>query len=95
MPMARFPKQTLTMLENDLDSTSNWAGNIKHCLDSYGFHDVWTDGAADETSFLSAFKSKTFERFQGENGTRKCPTVTDFFAFCTFKSIHVAEKQTI
>ena len=42
MPMTRFPKQTLTILENDLGKytstcTSNWAGNIKHCLESYGF----------------------------------------------------------
>ena len=82
LPMTRFPKQTLTRLENDFDThASNWAGNIKHCLESYGFQDIWTDRAADETSFLSAFKSKTFERFRGENGTRKCPAVTDFLPF--------------
>ena len=63
MPMTRFLKQTLTMLENDIDmhasnSTGNWAGNIKHCLESYGFQDAWTAGETNETSFLSAFKRK-------------------------------------
>ena len=37
LPMKSFPKQTLIMLEKILDmhafnSTSNWAGNINHCL---------------------------------------------------------------
>ena len=64
MPMTRFPKQTLTMLENDLvkctsTSTSNWAGNIKHCQESYGFQDVWTDGVVNEASFLSLFLKKS------------------------------------
>jgi len=69
MPMTRFPKQTLTMLKNDIDmhasnSIGNWAGNIKHCLESYGFQDAWTAGVANETSLLSAFKRKIVERFQ-------------------------------
>ena len=69
MPMTRFPKQTLTMLENDIDmhasnSTGNWARNIKHCLESYGFQDAWTAGIANETSFLSSSKRNMVERFQ-------------------------------
>ena len=75
MPMTRFPKQTLTMLENDIDihasnSTGNWAGNIKHCLESYGFQYAWKAGVANETSFLSAFKRKMVERFQEEWHTK-------------------------
>ena len=47
MPMTRFPKQALVMLKNCLDTNTthknrNWAGSIKDCLESYGFHDVWT-----------------------------------------------------
>ena len=62
--MTRFPKQTLTMLENNLvkctsTSTSNWAGNFKHCLESYGFRDVWTDGVVNEASFRSLFPKKS------------------------------------
>ena len=80
--MTRFPKQTLTKLENDLDinasnSTGNWAGNIKHCSESYGFQDAWTDGVPNETSFLSAFERKMVELYQ-EECTRKYPIVTDF-----------------
>ena len=33
------------------------AGNIKHWNDD-SVRDVWTDGAADETSFLPALKRK-------------------------------------
>ena len=96
MPMTRFPKQTLTMLENDLDihaanSTGNWAGNIKHCLESYGFQDAWTDGVANETSFLSAFKRKMVERFQEEWHT-KISNSERFSTYRSFKSIHAAEK---
>ena len=96
MPMTRFPKQTLTMLENDIDmhasnSTGNWAGNIKHCLESYGFQDAWTAGVANETSFLSAFKRKTVERFQEEWHT-KISNSDRFSTYRSFKSIHVAEK---
>ena len=45
MPITRFPKQALIMLQNSLDTEnrckrSNWAGSIKECLESYGFQDV-------------------------------------------------------
>ena len=45
MPMIRFPKQALIMLKNSMDNNTthknrNWAGNLKDCLKSYGFHDV-------------------------------------------------------
>ena len=40
-------------------SASNWAGNIKHCLESYGFQGVWTDGAVNEKNhFLPCSKVK-------------------------------------
>ena len=96
MPMNRFPKQTPTMLENDLDlytstSTSNWAGNFKHCLESHGFQDVLTNGAADETSFISLFKRKMVERFQEEWHT-KIFNSDRFATHRLFKSIHGAEK---
>ena len=43
--MIRFPKQALIMIKNSMDTNTthknrNWAGNIKDCLKSYGFHDV-------------------------------------------------------
>ena len=93
--MTRFPKQTLTMLENDIDihasnSTGSWAGNIKHCLESYGFQDAWTAGVANETSFLSAFKTKMVERFQEWH--TKISSSDRFSTYRSFKFIHVAEK---
>ena len=96
MPMTGFPQQTLTMLENDLVkctsiSTSNWARNIKYCLESYGFQDVWTDGVVNETSFLSLFKRKMVERFQEEWHTKIFNS--DIFAmYRIFKLLHRAEK---
>ena len=86
MPTARFSKQTLTMLENDLDmntptSTSNWAGDIKLCLESYGFQDVWTGGAVKESFYFSpVFKRKMVERFREELHTKIFNS--DRFATC-------------
>ena len=77
MPMTRFPKQALVMLKNRLDTNTtqknkNWAGSIKDCIESYGFHDVWTNGRAEnEKAFLSAFKQRMIERFKQEWFTKK------------------------
>ena len=84
------------MLENDLDmntstSTSNWAGNIKHCLESYGFQDIWTDGAVNEASFPSLFKRKMVERFKVEWHT-KIFNSDRFATYRIFKLLHGAEK---
>ena len=72
MPMTRFPKQALVMLKNRLDTNTthknrNCAGSIKDCLESYGFHDVWTNGRVEnEKAFLSAFKQRMIECFKQE-----------------------------
>ena len=84
------------MLENDLvkctsTSTSNWAGNIKRCLESCGFQDVWTDGVVNEASFLSLFKRKMVERFQEEWHT-KIFNSDRFATYRIFKLLHGAEK---
>ena len=68
MPIARFPKQVLVMINKRLVTTGlhencNWAGKIKTCLESYGFIDVWTDGLVMEYTFLTAFKGNMIERF--------------------------------
>ena len=47
MPTKRFPKQALIMMQNDRDNNGSrnirsWSSDIKHCLESYGFQDVWT-----------------------------------------------------
>ena len=72
MPMTRFQKQAWIMLKNSLDNNTthknrNWAGSIEDCLESHGFHDVWTDGRVEnEKAFLSAFKKRMIERFKQE-----------------------------
>ena len=63
MPIARFPKQALIMLQNSLDTEnrgkrSNWAGSIKECLESYGFQDVWAQGGVS-LSFCHQAKNDT------------------------------------
>ena len=95
MPTERFPKQALIMMQNDIDNngsrnTRSWASDIKHCLESYGFQDVWTGEVANETAFLSAFKCKMIERFQQE-WYSKVSSSERFATYCTFKSSHVAE----
>ena len=83
------------MMQNDIDNngsrnTRSWASDIKHCLESYGFQDVWTGEVANETAFLSAFKCKMIERFQQE-WYSKVSSSERFATYCTFKSSHVAE----
>ena len=95
MPTEQFPKQALIMMQNDIDdngsrNTRSWASDIKHCLESYGFQDVWTGEVANETAFLSAFKCKMVERFQQE-WYSKVSRSERFATYCTFKSSHVAE----
>ena len=72
MPMTRFPKQALVMDTNTTHKNRNCAGSIKDCLESYGFHDVWTNGRVEnEKAFLSAFKQRMIERFKQEWFTKK------------------------
>ena len=87
------------MLQNDLDRnvsnrTRNWAGDIKRCLESYGFQDVWTAGVVNETSCLCSFKRKMVERFQQEWYT-KVSSSDRFTTYSMFKSSHVAEKYIL
>ena len=82
------------MMQNDIDNngsrnTQSWASDIKDCLKSYGFQDVWTGEVANETAFLSAFKCKMIERFQQERYS-KVSSSERFATYCTFKSSHVA-----
>ncbi len=96
MPMTRFPKQALVMLKNRLDTNTthknrNWAGSIKDCLESYGFHDVWTNGRVEnEKAFLSAFKQRMIERFKQERFT-KISESERFSTYFSFKSVHQLE----
>ena len=81
IPTERFPKLALIMMQKDIDkngsrNTRSWASDIKHCLESYGFQDVWTGEIASETAFLSAFKCKMIERFQQE-WYSKCPVAKE------------------
>ena len=69
MPITRFQKQALIMLQNSLDTEnrgkrSNWAGSIKECLESYGFQDVWAQGGvSNEAAFFSAIRQKNDTTF--------------------------------
>ena len=96
MPMTRFPKQALVMLKNRLDTNTTHknryrAGSIKDCLESYGFHDVWTNGRVEnEKAFLSAFKQRMIERFKQEWFT-KISESERFSTYFSFKSVHQLE----
>ena len=97
MPITRFPKQALIMLQNSLDmenrcKRSNWAGSIKECLESYGFQDVWAQGGvSNEAAFLSAIRQKMIQRFKLEWST-KISNSDRFATYLLFKSVHQAEK---
>jgi hypothetical protein len=95
MPISRFPKQALTMLQNDIETNHsikhNWAGDIKACLDSYGFHTTWTNGVGNEAAFLALFKRKMLDRFQQEWCT-KISNSERFATYRIFKSVHNVER---
>ena len=94
--MTRFPKQALIMLKNSLDTNTthknrNWAGSIKDCLESHGFHAVWTDGRVEnEKAFLSAFKKRMIERFKQE-WFDKISESERFSTYFSFKTVHQLE----
>ena len=96
MPITRFPKQALIMLQNSLDTEngskrSNWAGSIKESLESFGFQDIWAQGGANnETAFLSAIR-QTIIRFKLEWST-KISNSDRFATYHLFKSFHQAEN---
>ena len=63
MPTERFPKQALIMMQNDIDNnrsknTRSWASDIKHCLESYGFQDVWTGTSPTKLHFFQNSNAK-------------------------------------
>ena len=65
MPITRFPKQALIMLQNSLDTEnrgkrSNCAGSIKKCLESYGFQDVCPEGGVSLSFRHQAKNDRTF-----------------------------------
>ena len=96
MPMTRFQKQALFLLKNSLGTNTtrknrNWAGSIKDCLESYDFHDVWTDGRVwTEKALLSAFKKRTIKCFKQEWFTKvsKSDRSSTYFSF---KTVHQLE----
>jgi len=95
MPIERFPKQALTMQENELATSgphaSNWASNIKQCLESHGFESAWTDGVTNIRAFLNSFRKSMILKFQ-EDWRNKLMSSERFGAYRIFKEIHKKEK---
>ena len=53
--------QAYTVPRNDVETTiqnnqstaiHNWAKDIEECLESYGFHDVWSNGRVTDKSAI-------------------------------------------
>ena len=73
---------------NTTHKNRNWAGSIKDCLESHGFHDVWTDGRVEnEKAFLSAFKKRMIECFKQE-WFAKISESERFSTYFSFKTVH-------
>ena len=84
------------MLQNDLGANHsikyNWAGDIKACLDSYGFHTTRTDGVAgNQATVLALFKRNMLDRFQREWGTN-ISNSDRFATYRIFKAAHNIER---
>ena len=74
-----------------MEKDSNWAGSIKDCLESYGFHDVWTNGrAVNEKAFLSSIKQRMIGRFKPE-WNAKISDSDRFSPYDSFQSVHQVE----
>jgi len=95
MPDDRFPKQAYLMLRNSMDlntfsNCKNWAWGIKNVLETYGFGNVWQDGAANTPGFLRLIRNKMIERFQ-EEWKDKVDRSDRFSIYRLFKQSHGIE----
>ena len=98
MPLNRFPRQSYTMLRNDVEATlqnnqstglHNWA---KECLEAYGLHDVWLNGrVADKSAFLSSFKNRITGRFREEWYSK----ISTSDRFSTYQAFKVTDQKEI
>lgn len=72
MPDNRIPKQTMQMLLNKLNANdfrrgNNWVENVKDCLESHGFGNVWANrGIENEAAFLRNLKQKMIDKFKAD-----------------------------
>ena len=80
-------KIVLITVMNRTIKSSDWARNIKNCLKTNGFQDVWTEGRVNhEAAFLSPLRQQMI-RFKQEWST-KISNSDIFSTYRLFKSVH-------
>ena len=96
MQANRLPKQALHSMEiimerDEEDKRVCWLKNIKRCLLSNGFDDVWYNrGVQNEKEFLRLLKNKMIETFKTD-WEIKLKTSDRFVFYNSFKSSHHKE----
>ena len=93
MMLARLPKQALVQDKNsNLDSKHSWFFSVKHCLDMFGFSEVWiNDGVGDVKLFLKVCKQRMIDCYK-QNWSAKLSDSDRFITYRSFKTLLQPEK---
>ena len=88
----RIPKQAYEKELLEVSKTPNWALDIKHCLELYGFSEVWINGGVgDEKTFLSVFRQRMVDCYK-QDWHSKLDESDRYITYRSFKSVHQPEK---
>eukprot|EP00745_Piridium_sociabile_P012148 TRINITY_DN18857_c0_g1_i10.p1 TRINITY_DN18857_c0_g1~~TRINITY_DN18857_c0_g1_i10.p1 ORF type:complete len:206 (-),score=0.01 TRINITY_DN18857_c0_g1_i10:531-1148(-) len=97
--LVRLPKQAYEMyrnkiirnVENQIDK-HNWVSTVRHCLDTYGFSDVWLNGGVgNEKAFIQVFKQRLIDCYMQE-WSSKLYDSDRYSTYRCFKSLLQPEK---
>jgi hypothetical protein len=93
MNLVRLPKQAFVQDKNcNLDRKYSWFSTVKHCLDIFGFSEVWmSDGVGDVKLFLRAFKNRMIDCYK-QDWSAKLSDSDRFATYRSFKSLLQPEK---
>jgi hypothetical protein len=96
--LVRFCKQAYVMNRNKLmlnleeKDQHNWAYNVKHCLDIFGFSHVWINGGVgNEKLFLREFKQRMIDCHKQDWNHKICSSER-FDVYRSFKTLAHTEK---
>jgi hypothetical protein len=97
LPQTRFPLQAYEgdknrLLSNHSRQSDTWSYGIKHCLDIFGFSDVWLyGGVGNENIFLMKFKQRMIDCFK-QDWSSKLANSDRYAIYRSFKSLFEPEK---
>jgi hypothetical protein len=98
----RLPKQAYQMEMNrsfrysdNQSQAHNWVTGVKHCLDIFGFSDVWLNGGVgNEKGFLRTFKQRMIDCYR-QDWSSKLFNSDRYATYRSFKSLLQPEKYLL